>query len=124
MTAAGSTTANSCPSTIHQNICVAGPTGGSYTSSAGLLTAAQCCQQCALDGSLCYGYVFRPGDGILGSCSQFDAPVSLDHKFPGNCTVGIFSHPQKAAPKTPQRAPKGAKNVLFLVADGASISAM
>lgn len=120
MIAAASSTAatTSCPSAI-ENTCVANPTAASYSNSNGLLTASQCCNQCVLDGSLCYGYIFRPSKGNLGSCSQFDAPISLVHKVPGNCTVGIFAHPQKAAPKKPKTAPKGARNVLFIVADGA-----
>ena len=104
-----------CPSAT-RDTCAVNYGGSSYSSSAGELTAAQCCEQCVLDGTLCYGYVFTPSahGGDTGSCVQFDSPQH--DTVPGNCTTGTFPHPEKAPPKRPKPAPKGAKNVLFIVA--------
>ena len=82
-------------------------------------TQEQCCEQCVLDGSLCYGYVFTPGhgDNSHSSCSQFDIAFDAEAMHAGNCTTGVFKHRNKAPAKAPKKAPKGAKNVLFIVAD-------
>lgn len=99
----------------------------SYANSAGLLTAAECCAQCVADGSLCFGWTWsgpgpdtetsKPGGG---SCNQFDAPLSTTNRQPHNCTFGVNARdPPKPLPASPKKPPPGAKNVLFLVADGA-----
>ena len=53
-------------------------------------TQEQCCEQCVLDGSLCYGYVFTPGhgDNSHSSCSQFDIAFDAEAMHAGNCTTG------------------------------------
>ena len=102
----------------------------SYTASSGLLTAAECCAQCTADGSLCFGWTWTaPGpDGATagaarpggGTCNQFDAPLSTDQLQARNCTYGLnAADPAKPPPKASIKPPAGAKNVLFLVADGA-----
>lgn len=103
----------------------------SYANSGGLLTAVECCAQCAADGSLCFGWTWsapgpdtdatsKPGGG---SCNQFDAPLSTANRQAKNCTYGINARdPPKSLPVAPKKAPTGAKNVLFLVADGACLS--
>jgi hypothetical protein len=99
----------------------------SYANSDGLLTAAECCAQCVADGSLCFGWTWsaagpdaessKPGGG---SCNQFDAPLSVTNLQPWNCTFGLNARdPPKPLPVAPKISPPGAKNVLFLVADGA-----
>jgi hypothetical protein len=105
-----------------------------YASSGGLLTAAECCAQCAADGSLCFGWTWsapgpdgggaspaasgasKPGGG---SCSQFDAPLNTARPASWNCSFGVNpADPPKPLPAAaPKKAPAGAKNVLFLVAD-------
>ena len=109
-----------CPS-AENGVCVAAPAHASYAGSSGLLTAAQCCAECVEDGELCFGYIFKGHGGGpegKGSCSLFDTVFDTSSKHPNvNCTVGIFNSKPKPPPKPAKAAPKGAKNVLFIVAD-------
>ena len=98
--------------------------------------AAICSSACTVDATLCWGFFLRP----LGS-DAIDAATTATHAGKPNpgkyycatlsgwddanvkaCTAGHVvgrSHtgPLKAPPVPPKRAPKGAKNVLFLMSD-------
>eukprot|EP01047_Picozoa_sp_COSAG01_P054831 COSAG01_NODE_6040_length_3883_cov_3.070296_2_plen_147_part_00 len=98
-----------------------------YAHSSGLLTAAECCAQCAADGSLCFGWIWSAASGpddtakpAGGSCSQYDAPLDIDQlQSQHNCSFGLNQDDSpKPMPLPPKKPPANAKNVLFLVADG------
>jgi hypothetical protein len=72
------------------------------------------------DGTLCFGFIFTPqgsGAGAKGTCAQVDIGIDPTQLHDGACITGIFDHGKKPAPQPPSKAPVGAKNVLFIVAD-------
>ena len=79
-------------------------------------TYAKCCGDCQADDHLCAGFSFNHNKA---SCDLFGTwdPASLKN---GNCaSVMLRSFPGLSFPKAPKstKAPAGAKNVLFLMAD-------
>lgn len=116
--------ATHCPS-LEKNSCVEAP-HGAYMSSNGILTAAECCAQCVADGTLCSGYQWTAGGTAdKGECLQFDVPFHRSAITKGNCTIGVIPGCKaKPPPKPPSNPPKGAKNVVFLVADGNPVSTL
>ena len=125
--AAAASAAVQCPAAPTTGHCPTATPKSSYSASNGILTAAQCCAQCAADKSLCFGWTWSapgPDSGIAlleggGSCAQFDAPLDTSNTAAWNCTYGInVKDTPKPLPTTPpKKPPASAKNVLFIVAD-------
>jgi len=102
-----------CPQVL-QGTCMGQGTGPSSYAGFTATSPDECCAACQQDGTLCYGYTYFTSKR---ACQLLDAwNASLLHK--GVCTTGkVNNWPQKPPPRTPSQAPKGAKNVLFIVAD-------
>ena len=92
-------------------------------------TAAECCAECLADKTLCSGYSFAVGSA--GPDVDIDVTVTTPPKNqctlvnawhtsnlkPGNCTSGRVNDRSVVPPPPAHPYPKGAKNVVFLVAD-------
>ena len=75
-------------------------------------SAAACCKLCAENPS-CFAFTLNIGGSHHPHC--FLHPAGNNSFTPGKCTSAIVRTPAPPAPIPP--APKGAKNVLFLIAD-------
>lgn len=100
-----------CGGTI-ADTCMTMPMGSASYGGFSNATLASCCAACLKDGTLCYGFMLNN----RGVCTLMDA-WNASHLRKGPCTVAkVNDWPQKQQ-RPPATAPKGAKNVLFLVAD-------
>ena len=108
--AAAATASSACPQ-ILSDTCYR-VHKDSYNSAPAELE--ECCKQCEADGELCQGFTVN----AAGNCNLLDQWNETNIYHGAGCSSGRVHHSGKLPlPPTIKPAPRGAKNVLFLVAD-------
>ena len=77
----------------------------------------ECCEECERDKDLCAGFTVRynANSAVCSLMGSWDEAALVQNH--GNCSsMQVRAFPASDSPP-PKKAPKGAKNVLFLVAD-------